>query len=79
MPKCPLFPPPQLLWMDAALALMALRISASCVYAGSPWMLGSVGVGKLLMSASGDGDDDDAMLDWEGLVGSCSFLALLGV
>jgi hypothetical protein len=42
-------------------------------------MLGSVGVGKLSMSASGDSDDDDAMLDWEGLVGSCSFLALLGV
>jgi hypothetical protein len=62
IPRCPLVPPPQLLWTEAALALMALRMVASCKFVGLPWMLDRVGVGKLLMRASGDGVED-AMLD----------------
>jgi hypothetical protein len=50
--------------------LMALRSCASCVYVGSPWMVGREVLGKLSIIASGDGSVD-AMLDWEGWACSC--------
>jgi hypothetical protein len=37
---------------------------------GSSWMLGRVGMGKLLMRVSGDGVENDVMLDWQGWTGS---------
>jgi hypothetical protein len=63
IPRYPLAPPPCVLGIYAALALIVLHIVVSWVYMGSPWMVGSDALGKLSIIASGDGSVD-VMLDW---------------